>query len=594
MKYSFSLRYAWGIPMAAFLCCSPAVAAQETLEPAAVVEQIRLRPGALPSVSLTGDILYRILASEIAAREGNYELGSQVLLDLARETSDPRLAQRSFQFAMANRDTPQALRSARMWSLLEPDSPEAVAASLALTASSGQTAGLAGALRGRIEKAQDKEQAIVQASAIISKMADKRVALDVLERALTPEARDLPVAHLALADAAWEALEPVRALQEARQALVLDPDSEAAAQRILEYGLKVNADQAVADAKAFLADYPDSGKLQMLLVNRLTERRDYDGALAQVRDMRRRTPENFDLLFVQADINTRAQRYDAAKTLLNEYIDIQGQRRRSLNDKATNAAADASDARLMLVQIAEKEGKLGEAIAQLDLIDEPAVRFQAQVHKAVLQARQGNIDVARKTIDGLQPQDDQERAIAVLTLASIYREAGRTDMAIELLVEADQTLRDSPEIKYDLAMLYESQGKFEQFEALMERVIELDPNNANALNALGYTYADQNRRLDEAQGLLERALDLDPNNPYILDSVGWYLYRIGDNEGAAEYLERSYRQLPAADVAAHLGEVYWTMGRRDQARKIWRGGLAKEPDNATLLKTLKRFNVELK
>jgi tetratricopeptide (TPR) repeat protein len=593
MKYSISMRFAWGIPLAAFLCSS-AVAVQETVEPSAPVEQIRLRPGELPAVSLTGDILYRILASEIAARGGNYELGSQVLLDLARETTDPRLAQRSFQFSMAGRDTSQALRAARQWALLAPNDPEAVAASLALTASSGQTSGLATALRTRIEKADNKEQAIIQASAIISKMADKRVAMDVLEKALSPEMRQLPIARLALADAAWEALEPVRALQEARQAQALTPDSEEAAQRILEYGLKVNADQAIADAQAYLAAHPGSRKLQMLLINRLTERRAYDAALAQVKDMRRRAPEDFDLLYVQADINVRAQRYEDAKTLLNEYINIQGQRRRSLNDKTNNAMADASDARLLLVQVAEKQGRPADAIAQLDLIDDPAVRFQAQVHKAVLQARQGNIDSARQTIQALQPQDDQERSIAALTLASIYREAGRTDAAIELLTEADETLRDSPEIKYDLAMLYEAQGKFEEFEALMERVIELDPNNANALNSLGYTYVDQNRLLDEAQDLLERALELDPNNPYILDSVGWYLYRIGDHEGAVEYLLRSYRQLPAADVAAHLGEVYWTMGRRDEARKVWQEGLAKDKANATLLQTLKRFGVNLK
>src|SRR3546814_12187439 len=82
-------------------------------------------------------------------------------------------------------------------------------------------------------------------------------------------------------------------------------------------------------------------------------------------------------------------------------------------------------------------------------------------------------------------------------------------------------------------------------------------SNANAYNALGYTYADQNRLLDEAEDLLERALDLDPDNPYILDSVGWYLFRVGDYEAAIEYLERSYRQLPSAVVAAHLGEVLW-------------------------------------
>jgi tetratricopeptide (TPR) repeat protein len=110
---------------------------------------------------------------------------------------------------------------------------------------------------------------------------------------------------------------------------------------------------------------------------------------------------------------------------------------------------------------------------------------------------------------------------------------------------------------------------------------------------LGYTYADQNRRLDEAEDLLERALELDPNNPYILDSVGWYLFRTGDNEAAIEYLQRSFEQLPTADVAAHLGEVLWVSKRNDEALRVWKTGLEKEPGNETLMRTLKRLGVKL-
>ncbi|SHH04586.1 Tetratricopeptide repeat-containing protein [Pollutimonas bauzanensis] len=557
------------------------------------IEQIRLRSGELPAVKLTADILYRILASEIAAQRSQYDMASQTLLDLARETSDPRLAKRAFQFSMADRDLARSLQAARAWVLLAPNDPEAVASSLALAASNGQTAGLAAALGTRIEKAENKEQAIIQASAIVSKMADKRMALDVLEKALHPSVRSLPVAHLALADAAWAAADPARALAEARRALALDPESEVTAQRVLEYGLKVDSVAAINETRAYIAKHPDSRKLQLLLVNRLVDRNDFNAALAQVKAMRQQAPEDFDLLYTEAEVNMRAERYPQAQALLEEYISVQTQRRKSVNDKASNAAADASDARLLLVQIAEKQNRLGDAIAQLDLIDEGSLRFQAQIHKAVLQAKQGNLAQARRSIDALKPQDHHERSVVALTLASIYREAGRTDMAVEILAKADAAMPDTSEIKYDLAMLYERQGKYEEFEKLMKRVIELDPNNANAYNSLGYTYADQNRKLDEAQDLLERALDLDPGNPFILDSVGWYLYRSGDYEAALEYLQRSYDQLPSADVAAHLGEVLWVTKRGDEARRIWSAGMAKDPQNETLLKTLKRLGVTL-
>lgn len=590
MKLSIPLLFTVFAPVIVAVQGAHAAPVQEVSEQ---IELIRLRAGELPDVKLTADIMYRILAAEIAATRGDYDMAGQTFLDLARETSDPRLAKRAFQFSMASRDLGRALTAARMWAALAPKDPEAVAASLALAASNGHTSGLASALWARIEKADDKEQAVAQASAIVSKMPDKRLALEVLEKALHPSVRSLPVAHLALADAAWAASEPARALDEARQALALDQDSEGAAQRVLEYGLKVDAAAAIAETRAYLRSHPDSRKLQLLLVNRLVDRREFDAALGQVRTMRQRAPEDFDLLYTEAEVNIRAERYEDAKSLLNEYINVQIQRRRSVHDKASSAGSDASDARLLLVQIAEKQGKLKEAIAQLDLIDDPSLAFQAQIHKAVLLSRQGDLAAARRTIDKLKPQDKQERSVAALTLASIYREGGRTDTAVDILVKADQDLPDTAEIKYDLAMLYERQGKTAEFEALMQRVIELDPNNANAYNSLGYTYADQNRNLDEAQDLLERALELEPDNPYILDSVGWYLFRTGDYQAAIEYLERSYVQLPSAEVAAHLGEVLWVSKRQDDARRIWREGMAKDPKNETLLQTLKRLGVNL-
>ncbi len=591
MKLSISLSSA----ALAGLCLLVSVAAHARQAEKAheQTELIHLRNGKLPDISLTADIMYRILAAEIGARAGQYDLASQTFLDLAKDTSDPRLAKRAFQFSMADRNITRALAAAREWAQLAPDDPEAVAASLALAASNGQTTGLAGALWTRIDKAQNKEVAIAQAAAVVSKMTDKKMALEVLDRALHDPVRSLPMAHMALADAAWAAGEPNRALSEAQQALALDEDSELAAQRVLEYGLKVDPGAAINAARVFSEKHPDARKLQLMLVGRLTDRKDFDGALDLVKKMRDSAPEDFDLLYTEAEVNFRAQRYSQAKALLNEYISVQTQRRQSLNDNVTNAAADASDARLLLVQIAEKQGHLNEAIVQLGLIDDPTLRFQARIHQAVLQARQGNLSTARSTIAALKPDGDHQRAVIALTLSAIYRDAGRTDWATEVLVTANKAMPDTSEIMYDLGMLYERQGKFDEFEKLMQRVIQVDPKNANAYNSLGYTYVDQNIRLDEAQNLLDQALELEPDNPFILDSVGWYLYRTGDNRAALDYLQRSYDQLGSADVAAHLGEVLWKLKRRDEAKKIWRAGLLKDPKNEALLGTLKRFGIKL-
>src|SRR5690606_32648233 len=165
-------------------------------------DTIRLRSGQLPLVGLTPDILYRILVAEVAASRGEFDVASQTFLGLARATSDPRFAQGAFQYSMADRNLPRALRAAKEWALLAPQDPEAKATALALEASNGQTEGLADALWIRISRAQDKEQAIVQAMGIVSKMVDRRLALEVLDKALREPVRKLPIAHLALADTA--------------------------------------------------------------------------------------------------------------------------------------------------------------------------------------------------------------------------------------------------------------------------------------------------------------------------------------------------------------------------------------------------------
>jgi len=550
--------------------------------------------GALPAVHLTADVLYRLLTAELAAQRDNVELASATLMDLARDTQDPRLAQRAFQFAMASRDAPSALAAARQWARLAPTDREASAALLALAASSGQTDGLAQALAQRITQAEDKDQAIAQAAGVVSRLRDKNSALRVLEQALLPAWQSTTMAALALADTAWAARDADRALFYARQAQQRDPASEDAAQRILEYGLAVDSETALAQTRGFLQANPQARQVHLLLINRLSARSAAQEAVTHVQAMRTRAPEDFDLLYVQAQVHARAQQFTQARALLDEYIQVQTQRRQSLvQDDSHDAVASVADARLLLVRMAEEEGDLDEALAQLDRVDDPTLEFQVNLERASLLGRQGKIAQARAALEAVAPRNSRERVLAALRLSAVYVASGRTDDAVGVLENAERQDPDSVQIQYDLAMLYERQGRMDAFEDRLQHILRVDPDHANANNALGYTLADQNRRLDEAQVLLERAEQLEPDNPYILDSVGWYHYRRGNLEHALHYLRRAWADMPAADVAAHLGEVLWMMRRPDEARTVWQEGLRAEPDNDTLRKTLKTLGVTL-
>lgn len=538
-------------------------------------------------------LVYRTLVAEMAISEGEFELASEAFLELAQDTSDPRFAERAFRLAMADQNLHLGVLAARLWAELDPESPEARASALALEASSGETEGMAQTLRQRIEIATDKEQAVYQAMGIVSRMVDPYLALEVFEAALPDNVRNLTVTHLALADLAWAADNTERAAQEARLALQLSPDSEAAASRVLEYGLADSPERAFIDARAYAKGYPQARQLHLMLINRLAEFERYDEALAVLTDMQAENPEDFDLLFIEAEVYRQSKQFEQAKQLLNEYIQVQKQRRLTLDDQVSTALDRLSDARLALVQIAEQQEDYVEAIRQLELIEEPRLVFQAQVHRAVLEGRMGQLEQAQHTLDTVEARTTQDEVVVELTRASIYRSAEQIEQAIEVLKRANRQMPDTPEIKYDLGMLYVVVEEDAKFEQLMREIIELDPDNANAYNALGYTFADQNRNLAEAQDLLEQAMELEPDNPYILDSVGWYLYRVGDLEAAYEYLYRSYVQLPAADVAAHLGEVLWVKGRKDEALEFWRAAYEQAPDNDTLIDTLERFGVTL-
>jgi len=576
------------LPAVALPACARDLA--QTLAPAASE-----REDAAPATTgIAPDVLYRLLAAELAAQRGQYEVAGTTLLDVARETQDARLAQRAFQLFMINRDFARAFAAARQWARLAPTDQQASAALLALIANSGQTEGLAEALTQRIAQADDKDAAIAQAAGVVSRLRDKEAAVKVLEQTLLPAWQDRLVARLVLADTAWAARDATRALAHARAAQQLDPASEDAAQRILEYGVVADPEAALAQTRAFLQAHPEARDVHLALVAQWADRGEVDEALAHLRAMRAQTPEDFDLLYVEAQVHAQAQQYPQARALLNEYIQVQTQRRQALAQDGNNdASASVADARLLLARIAEDEGNLDEALAQLDRVDDPALEFRVLLQRASFLGRLGQLAQARALLEGFAAGDARERMLLAQRLASIYVDAGRTDEAVRVLENATQKDPDVIPLQYDLAMLYERQGRIDGFEERMQHILALDPDNVNANNALGYTLADQNRRLDEAQVLIERAEQLEPDNPYILDSVGWYYYRRGDLERAEDYLRRSWNDLPAADVAAHLGEVLWTRHNADEARAVWRAGLLLEPDSEVLRKTLMRLGVTL-
>jgi tetratricopeptide (TPR) repeat protein len=565
-----------------------------TSPPEPETQVVQLRPGELPYVSLTGDIFYRVMAAELAAQRGMYGFSASTLMQLAQDTGDSRLARRALEFQLASGNMRGALAAARLWAEQAPADIEATSTELALSAANGETEGLSTALRNRIDASEDKPEAIGQALSVLSRLQDRRLALKILEQSLSANVRQLPDAHMALADVAYAAGDDARAIEESRAALKADPHSELAAQRILEYGARLDREQAESEARAFLAQHPDASNLRLSLIGLMSDSGNYDAALSELRSLSRREPENFDLLHLQAQMAYKAGYRDQSRQLLEQYLDVQSQRQKSIDLGATDALAAEADARVLLSRIAEDQGNFDEAIAQLAQISDASLRYSAKMRQAALRAKQGRIDDALKMIDAAQPNDEEDEVQGILAKSQILRDANRLPDAVRVLNAANRSHPDTIEIKYELAMLYDRQSRYPELETLLRQVIDLDPEHAHALNALGYSLADRNQRLPEALDLITQALELLPDNPFILDSLGWVKFKMGENEAAAEALSRAYALLPEAEIAAHLADVRWAQGKRQQAEQLLNEGYSHDPKNRTLLETAKRLGIKLK
>ncbi len=536
----------------------------------------------LPNLPLTSQIVYQVLAAEVALQRNQPAPAYQTYLALARDTHDPRMAQRATEIALAAQSPADALSAANLWRQYAPASNRASQVDAALLVLSGKPADAQPMLARELARSPSDARgaAILALQALMARSPDRVGSLAVLQDLLKND-MNRPEARLAIARQQLAIDDKAGAAQSLRQALQIRPDYLPAALMLSQMGPEERAAGIVSFEK-YVRQNPKSRDARLALSQLYLADDRLDDAQKQFETMRKLDAKDPTPLMALALIKVQQKKLDEATGYLKQYVQV-GEK---------NPATDVGQGYVYLAQIAIEQGNDALAAQWLDKIDQTSQHYlPAQVTRAQLLQKQGKTDEARKVLDNLQVSDPRDAAVIARTDASILFTAKRYKEAETRLSRAVDDFPDDPDLRYDYAMAAERNAHYVTMEKQLRELIRTQPDNPQAYNALGYSLADRNQRLPEASKLIEKASTLAPNDAFIMDSLGWVKYRMGDTPAATQILRRAYDLQPNAEIGAHLGEVLWKSGAQDEARSAWRAAQKLEPDNDTLVQTLKRFQV---
>ncbi|MEX2480687.1 MAG: tetratricopeptide repeat protein [Gammaproteobacteria bacterium] len=553
-------------------CATPS-APQPTAQPASQrVEDIATERAEFDYES---DPLYRLLVAEFAGQRGHFDVAIEHYLDLARSLRDVALAERATRIAVFARDNEAALEAARAWVELAPLDMDAHQIVAAMYIRQGNAAAalehLEYVLSHDHEEPGNRLRMIVN---LLGREEDRDTALTVMGK-LVEHYSDDTDALLAFALLAIRA----ERLDTARTAMEeIVASTELSSNVAMAYLAVLQKQGKMAEGIAWLDDLlsinPQQFGLRLIYARMLAEANRYEEARVQFGVLSDQAPDNTDIIFALGLLNLQAGRNDDAARNFERLLGLETRE---------------DEAHFYLGQVAEARGEEQAAIEHYQAIEGGNNYFAAQLRKALVLSMTNQVDEAIAFLDQVSAEDPKQIFDLARAKGEILTEHGRYDEAMAIYDAALAGDRYDSELLYTRAMLAEKMGLIDVLERDLRTIIAAEPDNAQALNALGYTLADRTTRYAEALELIERALELNPDDFYILDSMGWVLYRLGRLDESIAFLERARTLRNDPEVAAHLGEVLWVKGERDAARSVWESALRDTPNDRKLLDVIKRL-----
>lgn len=538
------------------------------IQPSAGAPADTEKPGRLPSHALTREFLYKFLLAEIAGQRGNVRLASRAYLELAQSTRDPRVARRATEIAMYGRFGDIAAEAASVWLEIEPDSQQARQTLIATLVGNNKISDAKPLLQKLL--AADKARAgslFLQLHPLLSRYPDKAAALKLIQELAQPYPA-LAEAHLAVAQSAFGMENFDLAESELAEALRIKPDLEPAALLKAQSLQRTSLAKAAEYLKSFVALNPKARDARLLYARLLAADRHPKEARQEFQLLEKELPGNSEVVVMIGLLSMQMQDFAAAEAKLKRALELNYR--------------DPDSLRFYLGQLAEERKQFDEALDYYSKVQSGEQAVPAATRYAMILGKQNRVDEARKYLQSLDVQNDQQKTMLIQAEAQVLREASQYQEAFDVVNGALDAQPDNQDLLYDVAMAAEKLNRIDVLERNLKRLIELKPDHAQAYNALGYTLADRNLRLEEAQGYIEKALTLSPNDAFILDSMGWVHYRQGRLDEGLDFLRRAYAQRQDPEIAAHLGEVMWMKGQKGEAEQLLRTALQDHPTNEEL------------
>ena len=536
--------------------------------------------------NLNAVLFYQLLVGELNVQAGEPGTGFAILLDAARKTKDEALYQRATELALQSRSGEAALQAARSWKSSLPESQEANRYILQILLALNRVEEAGRALKSSIASLplQEQSAAIGSIPRVFSRVQDKNFAAKIVEQALSSA-----IQNPETAGTAWTTIGRMK-----RDAADIQGAAEAAR---AGHAANRRAPGPIMLALSLLSQLPDEVQpmisqymagdaipdLRLGYARTLIDLDQMQPALAQLNQLSRQHPEFAPgwlfLGLLQSDLSQVLQ----AEQSLQQYLKLAN------NSTDPDRSGGVSEAYLALSQMAQKQGRFAQADEWLAQIPPEADPLKVASRRAALLAQQGRKAEGMKVLEQVKTSNPQEVRLKALAMSQWLREDKQVPAAFATIEKALAQFPADTDLQSEMAMLCEKLGRFDQMESLLRGMMKAKPNDPHAYNALGYSLADRKLRLEEARELILKAIQLAPRDPFIQDSLGWLEYRAGNAQEAIRILEAAFKVRPDAEIAAHLGEVYWSLGQQDKAGTIWREGLMLKADNETLLDTLKQF-----